>query len=395
MPTHGTVYNDLGVRTVINGVGTRTQVSGSLLREGVAEAMAEASEAYVHITDLQARASKLITEITGAEAGFVSAGAASGLMLATAACIAGTDFKKMAMLPDTEDIPSDVVIPRGHYIKYARAFEAAGGDLNNVGIVTHHPVEGGSDVVSAWELDAAIEEETIAVAYIHKDHNILSLETVVDVAHDNDVPVIVDAASELPPKSNLERFIDAGADLVSFSGGKAIRGPQSTGILAGRKDLIASAAMQQLSDGYHDELWDPPANLIDTSDLPGTPPTGIGRPMKVGKEDIVGLITALKGFLEEDEDTLLAEWNDRAERITAGLDESDALEVKRSGMTVIARLTGTANRSALELIRVLRDEDPRVWVGENRTHLNEFTVKPQALSDEEADYLVERVLANV
>jgi len=390
-----TIYDELGVRNVINGVGTRTQISGTLMREEAAEAMQRASEAYAHITDLQARASELISDVTGAESGYVTTGAASGLVLATAACIAGSDYDKMANLPHTEDISSDVVIPQAHCNKYARMFEVPGGRLKRVGVVTHHPVNGGSDDVSAWEIDSEIDNETVAVAYHHSDQNLLSLQTVVDIAHDNDVPVIVDAADVLPPKSNLRRFTDIGADLVTFAGGKGIRGPQSTGILAGREDLIQSVALQQLSDGYHQNLWKPPDNLIDVSELPGTPPIGFGRPMKVGKEEIIGLMAAIRGYVKEDEDALISKWKSRADRITTNLNESDALNAERKGTSVIASLTESADRTAVELIDSLRSEDPRIWIGENRTHLNEVKINVKCLGDHEADYLVERMLTNI
>lgn len=386
------IYDDLGVRTVINGVGFRTQISGSLLRDGVAEAMNKASESYVHITDLQARMSEYISEVTGAESGFVTTGTAAGLVLGTAACIAGNDYMKMKAVPDTSDIPSKVIIPKGHYNKYARMFRAAGADLEEVGTVTYHPVNGGSDIVHDWEIDGAIDDETVAIVYTQKDHNILQLETVVEIAHSNDIPVIVDAADELPPKANLRKFIDIGADLVSFSGGKAVRGPQSSGFIAGRKELVQSAAVQQLSDGYHSDLWCPPKNLINSDDFPGRPPNGLGRSMKAGKEEIVGLKVALEGFLNQDHQKTISEWKARSERILRQLNTHSSINANKDGLKVIAKLDETADYDAVELIDMLRSESPRIWVGENRTHLNEFSISPQGLDNEEAEYLVNRII---
>lgn len=404
MATRETIYDELGVPRVINGVGTRTQVSGARLREGVAEAMARASEAHVYVADLQARASDLIAAATGADAGFVAPGASAAMLLGAAACIAGDDYATMARLPDPGDAPSDVVIPKAHRIKYDVGIRASGATLVDVGGISHHPVEGGVERVEPWELADAIDEETAAVAYVQRPHNRLSLATVVEVAHDRGVPVLVDAASEVPPRANLRRFVDAGADLVAFSGGKGIRGPQPTGILAGRSDLIRSAALQGLSDGYHADVWRPPERLIDRSALPsGTPPTGIGRPLKVGREELVGLIVALEGFLDEDHEATLATWRARAERIAEGLAASPHLDVRLSAGTdkasgvpkVIAAVDPDAPRSAAGVVGALRREEPRVWIGERRVHLDEVTVAPQELTDAEADYLVERVAAAV
>ena len=401
MPDHDTIYEELGARRVINGVGTRTQVGGARPREGVAEAMQRAAESHVYVPELQAQASELIAEATGADAGFVTAGSAAGLTLAAAACLAGDDYAKMARLPDTGGIPNEILIPKAHRFKYDVGFRASGAELVDIGHVSHHPIEGGTDRVEPWEIESTIDEHTVGIAYVQRPHNVLDLETVTEIASDHDVPVIVDAASELPPKENLERFHDAGADLVVFSGGKGIRGPQSTGIVSGREDLVRSIALQQLPDGYHGELWEPPETLIDRTELPeGTPATNLGRTMKVGPEEIVGLMVALEGFLEEDHGTTLETWRDRAERIADGLASSPHLEVrlsdghdKASGVPkVLARVRSDVPLSALELVRSLRREDPRVWVGERYVHREEFTVSPQELTDSEASYLIERVL---
>lgn len=396
------IYDELGVQQVINGVGTRTQVGGARMRTSVIEAMARAAETHVYVPDLQARASELIAKATGAEAGFVTPGAAAGMLLSTAACIAGDDYQTMNRLPNTQGIASDILIPKAHRIKYDVALRASGATLVDVGHVSHHPVEGGTDRVEPWQIASAIDEETVAVAYVERPHNVLNLETVVEIAHNHDIPVIVDAASEVPPQTNLERFIEHGADLVVFSGGKGIRGPQPSGFVAGQEDLVRSIALQQLPDGYDANLWDPPTALIDNEALPpGAPPEGIGRPLKIGPEEIVGLLTALKGFLKEDHEATLREWRERAEQIADELGACPQLDVclsdghdKASGVPkVIAGIQEDVSISIHELIGALRRETPRVWVGERRAHLNEFTVAPQELTDDEATYLAKRVVA--
>ena len=228
------------------------------------------------------------------------------------------------------------------------------------------------------------------------------LEAVVDVAHEHDVPVIVDAAAELPPMSNLSAFTEAGADSVVFSGGKAIRGPQTTGILAGREDLLRSAALQHLDMHASEPAWLSPEGLFEVDDLDGVPRQGLGRPMKVGKEELVGIITALELFLEEDDDAILAEWDERARRIAERLSAAEAFDVslvdaaKTEAVTSVhAAVDASSGPSAAELVRSLREEDPRVYVGADDVQDGVFTVNPRCLTDEDADYLVERVLSYV
>lgn len=264
------VYDELGVPTVINAAGTKTRISGSLVREEAAEAMVEASRSFVRISDLQARASELISDVTGAEAGYVTSGASAALMLDAAACIAGDDFDAMYQLPNTEGLSDEIVVPRTHRTGYDHALRAGGGTIVDVGTNDSH-LATGSRNVEPWEIAESITDETAAVAYLQKEYTEPPLSEVVDIAHAQDVPVIVDAAADLPPASNLSRFVEDGADLVAFSGGKAIRGPQTSGILAGREDLIASVALQQLDMHAAEPVWDPPSALVDVDRYDGVP----------------------------------------------------------------------------------------------------------------------------
>jgi len=396
MTGDSTIYDELGVPTVVNCVGEQTRVSGTLMRPEAADAMLEAAGAYVHLGDLQARAGELISDATGAEAGYVTSGAASALTLATAACMVGDDYSRMNRLP-LVDGPDEVVIPCPHRNEYEVSYRAAGARLVSAGM---NDLGDGLEDVEPWEIDAAITEDTAAIAYVERPHHKLALEPIVEVAHERDVPVIVDAAAELPPRSNLERFVDAGADLVAFSGGKAIRGPQTTGILAGREDLVRSVALQQLPSGTHEALWDPPESLIDADDLPGMPRHGIGRPMKVGKEEIVGLIRALELFLEEDETEVREEWNRRAAFMARELRATDGLSVTVENEDDPDRVSELrvgvdADLDVETLIRRLRDETPRVFVGEGTLDRGVFAVVPKCLDDEEAEYVVERIRANL
>lgn len=399
MNSETSIYDELGVPTVINCVGEHTRIGGTLIRPEAADAMRRAANAYVHLADLQARAGELITEVTGADAGYVTNGAASALTLATAACIAGNSYEVMNKLPHTDNMPNEVVIPCSHRNEYEVAYRAAGAHLVSVGM---NDLGNGLESVEGWEIEAAITDATAAVTYIDRPYNQLSLDTVIEVAHEQDVPVIVDAAAELPPKENFSRYIESGADLVAFSGGKAIRGPQTTGILAGRTDLIQSVALQQLPSGTHDAVWEPPESLIDTESVPGMPRHGIGRPMKVGKEEIVGLIRALELFLEEDEREVLHEWNEKGAILAEELRATDNLVVSvfnESDPTHVTELhIGIESDCAPDvetLIRALRNEDPRIFVGEQTLDRDVFRIVPKNLTSDEARYVVERIRANL
>lgn len=397
-----TIYDEVGIPTVINAVGEHTRISGTRMRPEAAEAMRRASEAHVHLADLQSHASELITEATGAEMGYVTNGAAAALTLATAACIADSDYRITNQLPHTDGVPSDVLVARAHRNEYEVAFRAAGADLVGFGL---NDLGSGIEDVEPWEIETQITDETVAVAFIDRPFTELSLEMVVEVAHDHDLPVIVDAAAELPPKENLTRYIDVGADLVAFSGGKAVRGPQATGFLAGRSDLVSAAALQHLPSGVDDEFWaaGPPAKLFDTDSLPGVPRHGIGRGMKVGKEELLGLITALRLFLDEDEEQLHREWDERAQRAASQLEEIDGLEPQLSNAddtrvattTLVSVDEHSAGVSATELIHRLRDENPRIYVDESQHEQELFRINPKCLTGAELDYVIDRIEANL
>ena len=284
----------------------------------VAQAMAEASQWCVDLGELQGRACELIAEATGAEAGYVTAGAAAGLMLGTAACLTGLDPARMNRLPDTTGMPNEVVVARSQRNMYDHAVAQAGAKLIEVGIPDRFSGAGVRDA-QVWEYEAAISEWTAAILYVAQGHSEPPLGEIVQMAHRRSIPVIVDAAAQLPPAGNLKRFISEGADLVAFSGGKALGGPQASGILAGRRDLIQSAALQQLDHDTYFEQWSPPASLFDKSKLVGFPASGIGRVAKCGKEEVVGLLTALRLFLEQDHEEAHQRWLASCGEIAAGL----------------------------------------------------------------------------
>jgi len=401
MSKDDSIYRELDVTPVVNAAGTKTRIGVSRIRPGALDAMRRAADEFVEIGELEARASATIADVTDAEAGYVTSGASAGLVLCAAAAIAGHDVGVMNALPDTSDVPNEIVMPRTHRTGYDHAFRTAGAMIVDVGTNDRHLGTGATDV-EPWQLDRAITDDTVAVGYIQKSYTQPPLSAVVAVAHENDVPVIVDAAAEVPPRENLSAFVETGADMVVFSGGKGIRGPQTTGFVAGKREYVASIAAQHLDMHVANDLWDPPTDLIDRGRLDGVPRQGIGRPLKVGKEELVGAIRALELFVAEDHGRLEAEWIDLAEAMAERLAETglDVRVTSPNGSSVapevvVAVEASSVETNATELARALRDEDPRVYVGTDDLPDGEIVVNPMCLDESEAEYVIDRIVANV
>src|SRR5580704_9480247 len=268
------VYSRLGVQTVINCRGTWTYLSGSLEFPEVRQAALEASQHFVDVIDLQRAVGRQLAELTGAESGIVTSGSAGAMAAATAGCMAGTDDKNIWQLPDTTGLKHEVVMVGGR-----SAFDSAT-RLTGAKLVL---------VYSAEELANAINENT---AMIYTTDLGEKLQSELAVAKDKNIPMLLDDAAGIPPVSNAKLYAKMGIDLYCFSGGKGLCGPQCSGLLLGRKDLVEAA-------------------LMNCSPREGA----VCRPMKVGKEEIIGCLTALETWLKLDEKKLYDEWNGRVDRI--------------------------------------------------------------------------------
>lgn len=369
-------YESLGVRRRINAAGALTRLGGAVMAPEVMAAMAAASRASVDIGELQDAASSRIAEATGAEAGLVTTGAAAALTLAAAASIARWDVAKMAALPHADAFPRDILIPRTHRTGYAHALAASGARLVDIG---HNDRGTGAGVrgLEAWEIETALTSSVVAMAFSVNAISIVDLPTAIAVCRTNNIPLIVDAAAQLPPKENLRRFIAMGVDLVAFSGGKALGGPQASGILAGRRDLVASALLQQLDMDVAPETWVPP-RLVDRANLRGVPHHGIGRGFKAGKEEIVGLLTALDRFVKADDAADNAALEARLKTIAAALAGLDVALVpaKQTGRVPVLEI---AVADALAASARLQRGDPPVHLSERHAARGVLTLDPQVL----------------
>jgi len=393
------IYEKFGIDTIINAAGTLTRLGGSVMLPEARDAMSEAANALVPIDQLQSAASTAIAGICGSESGYVTSGASAGLTLATAACMVGLDIVKMDQLPLAPGGRNEVIICRPHRNSYDHAYRAAGATLVEVGMSDRSTGVGVRET-EIWEIEAAITERTAAIAYTASAYSYPALDAVCAMARPRGIPVIVDAAGQLPPPSNLRRFISDGADLVSFSGGKAIRGPQGTGILAGRRDLIASVALQQLDMDVTFELWTPPPNLIDKNKLIGAPRHGVGRGYKVSKEQIVGLLVALERFTDDQARQDYDRWNSLLMMLERGLEACQSVRCTfvpprfELGYPLL-EIHLDEHKLGIDACAIaarLKDGKPPIYVGERKLMEGSLLIHPFNLDRGTAAVLLERLL---
>lgn len=333
------VYQKLGVRTFINAVGTLTTLSGTLMSPQVLRAMEEASRNFVPIHELQEKAGLRIAELTGAEAGFVTCGASAGLCVASCAAVAGDDREKMRRLPDLTGMKDEIILQARHRNPYDHAFRMVGAKL----II----------VETAAEMRKAIGPQTAAIAFVASHHCLgykVELDETVAIAHAAGLPVILDAAAELPPAGNLSKFVRMGVDMVAFSGGKNIRGPQSTGMLIGKKEWIRKAYANAAPNNY------------------------FARIAKVGKEDIVGFVTALELFVNKDHDAERREWHAMLDRVRDRLKGAPTVHteyITNNDYSHSPRLSvqwdeARIGISLTDMVRLLREGNPSIEASDMR-----------------------------
>lgn len=332
------IYERLGVKKVISCCGTITPLGGSVMDPRVLDVMKEASQTHVVMEELNIRAGQRIASLLGVEAAFVTTGSSGGLLLSTAAILAGSDPARMRQLPDTTGMRHEVVICKAHRFGFDHPVRAAGGRFVEIGHGTS---------TAPWEMKAAINEKTAFGLWLpaQNQNAALPFEVFRDIAHGAGIPVVVDNAGEVPPVSNLSRYSELGADLVIISGGKGIRGPQSTGFILGKKDLI------------------------DACRANSSPNLFIGRPLKVCKEEICGLVAALEIYLEETSKRERQVWEGMVEHIVGALKGIPSVEVwryfpyhpTRRVPIVVVKLDQKAGLSASEVLDRMKQGDPPIY----------------------------------
>lgn len=380
----------MGLRPVINAAAHPSRLGGTRLAPPVVAAMVAASQTFVPIAEMQAKASQLITEFMGAEAGCVASGADACLTLAAAACMTGDNLAAMDQLPDTTGLKNEIVVHRAHRMGFDHALRLAGARFVEFGYLLSSSGVG----AYRWQMEAAFTERTAASFYVGIPvDSALDFETFVEVSHRRGVPVIVDAAPTQAPPENFRRWIDMGADLVACAGGKFIGGPAATGFLAGRRDLIRAATLQQQDAFIHPSVYTEPFG--EGQGLAEPPHQGIGRGLKVGREELAGLMAALKLCANRD---YAAE---RSERIAISERLAQAIN-RRNFPGVTVRADDPANAIAIVLsspeqasrvTRDLQDGSPRVFtLNASTIARREFMVLPHCVLPEEVEPLERRLL---
>lgn len=363
------IYTELGVRPVINAAGAVTRYGGSVMAPAVLATMQAAAQEFCVVDELQEKVGQRIAALLGVEAAYVTASAAAGMVLTTASCMTGSDPQKVKQLPDPTGLRHEVIIQKSHRIDYDQAIRVAGARLVEI---TEH----GAPPVTAMQ--AALTPNTAAIFYLARvmDQPLsVPFDQVVAMAHAAGVPVIVDAASECPPLSTLTRFTGAGADLVIFSGGKSLMGPQSTGLIIGRKDLIAACALN------------------------GAPFAAVGRPMKVSREEMIALLKALELYLARDHDADQQRWESQLAQIEAALTNVPHITLRRLPQTQTYSVPMLAIRPepALGLTRealasALLAGEPRIVVAQHQT-ADSIVINPHMLQPGQEAIIAQRCRA--
>lgn len=351
-PPKRDLVKELGLRTFINAAGTYTAMTASLMPQEVIDAIEASSREFIMLDEVQDKVGEKIAQICHAEAATVTSGCWSAMVLGLAGVLTGTDKEKIASLPNLKGMKSEVIVQKSHNVAYVHA-------LTNTG-VTLVPVE------TVEELEAAVNEKTAMLWFLNYQapDGKIQHEEWVALGKKHKIPTMIDIAADVPPVENLWKFNDMGFDLVCISGGKAMKGPQSAGILMGKKEIIEAARLS-------------------------APPRGhtIGRGMKVNKEEIIGMYVALEMYVKKDHQKEWKSWEDKVAYIADVVKKVDSVETSVSvppiaNHTPFLKITWNPDRIPIkrpQLQEKLRLGTPSIEVignGDHEISLTVFMLRP-------------------
>ena len=360
------IYGRLGVAKLINAQGTVTKIGGSLLDPEVIRAMEEASRCFVNVPEFHEKAGRRVAELLDVPAACITCGAAAGIAISAAACMAGTDQGKILQLPETRGMKDECLIIKCHRTLYDQALLLSG--IKRVEV-------GSTSFCSLAMLETAITERTAMFFYTCEAETMrgsVPLPQITALMRNHNVPIVVDAAAELPPATNIRSYLDQGADLVMFSGGKEIRGPQSSGVIVGDRHLVAACHLN------------------------GCPNHSIGRTMKIDKETIAGFTKAIELFVSKNYEDIMNTWERMVDTILFSIKDVKYYILKKGYPSepgvqpaVIPRAYITSpNWSPDQLQQALLEGTPSIQAGIEQHAL---AINPQCLLENEVPLLIQRL----
>ena len=356
------LYAAMGARPVINALGNRTLLGGSRPEPEVLEAMQLAGRYYVDMDELLEGSGRIVAQMLECEAALITPGAAAALFMGAAGCITGSDPRKIEQLPDTGGLRDEIVIQKTQRYKYDRVVRLTGARFVEAGDASGTTPD---------ELADAIGPSTAALLYstVEQPGNFVQIEDAITIAHESGVPVIVDAAFQIYPLDGLTRYTAAGADLVAY-GAKYFGAPNSSGILCGRTDRVGAARMHSFASFEKRQIL------------------GVGRPLKIDRQEVVGVVTALRRWLDMDHDQRHATAAGRGRRLEGALQGIDSLQLPGDGddetmATLVVGIDEAAlGRSAAAVEAQLLEGNPSIWCSCGDGLLN-FSMYTVADGDEE------------
>jgi len=365
------IYQELGVKKYINAHDTFTVYGGSRMAAETLEAMRQAAQYFVDLPELQNKIGDKIAEMTQNEAAYITNGASASIQLAVAVCITGGDMFIYSRLPDPSSVHNEIVVMRCQRNAYDAAIRPAGAKMVEIG---------DADETLEYELCGVLSEKTAAILYFASSlyaKAALPLAQVIKIAKEKGVPVIVDAAAQLPPVENLWKFTRMGADMVLFSGGKTLCGPQASGLIVGSREMIEKCRHL------------------------GSPQHGICRSSKVGREEMIGLYTAVKRYLALNHEQNYQRLLNIVRTINSALERTGAFQtyvldhgpVGQAYPRSLGIVTG--GFSAEKLADLLREHNPGIYIGIDTEHKNAIYISPLNLKDDEVETVISVLVESV